>query len=421
MNARLFLALTLLPLAVHAADWPQYRGPEGTGITAEKVTKPWSAASKPVWKTKMVGGFASFAVAGDKAYTLALREIDGANQESVVALNATTGKELWVTPLSFVKYGSPGKDGDSGAPGNDGGDGPRSTPTVLGNQVFVLSTLLSLSSFDAATGKVQWTRDILKEHHGRNITWSNAASPLLEGGLLYVAGGGQGESLLAIDPKDGHVVWKAFDEMMTHATPVAATILGQRQVIFFLQSGLLAVEPKSGKELWRYPFKFAVSTAASPVVSGDIVYCAAGYNVGAGAVKITKAGDKFTATEIYRSQGNKPITNHWSTPVVKDGFMYGMFQFKEYAKGPVKCVEIASGTVKWEQPGFGPGNVILAGDKVVALADNGDLVLIDPNPAAYKEVSRVHLVDGKCWSTPVLANGRVYVRSTKEAAALDVK
>jgi outer membrane protein assembly factor BamB len=421
MNARLLLALTLLPLAVHAADWPQYRGPEGNGITTEKITKPWSAASKPVWKAPIVGGFASFAVAGNKAFTLALRDLEGANQEALVTLDAATGKELWAAPLNYVKYGSPGKDGDSGAPGNDGGDGPRSTPTVMGNSVFVLSSMLTLRGFDVTNGKVLWTRDLMKEHNGRNIHWFNAASPLLEGGLLYVAGGGQGESLLAVNPKDGAVVWKAFDETITHATPVAATILGQRQVIFFVQSGLLAVDPKSGKELWRYPFKFSVSTAASPVVSGDIVYCSAGYGVGAGAVKITKAGAKFTATEIYRLQGNKPVANHWSTPIVKDGFLYGMFQFKEYGKGPVKCVDIAKGEVKWEKEGFGPGQVILAGDKVVALADNGDLVLIDPNPAAYKELARMHLVNGKCWSTPVLANGRLYVRSTKEAAALDVK
>ncbi|HEV7403172.1 MAG TPA: PQQ-binding-like beta-propeller repeat protein [Chthoniobacteraceae bacterium] len=418
MNARLLLALTLLPLAVHAADWPQYRGLDGTGITAEKVTKPWTAASKPVWKTPIVGGFASFAVAGDKAFTLALREIEGTNQESLVALNAATGKELWIAPLNFAKYQG---GGDSGTPENKGGDGPRSTPTVVGKNVYAYSSELSLRCFDAATGKIAWTRDVMKEHNGRNISWSNASSPLLEGGLLYVGGGGQGESLLAINPADGKVVWKAFDEKITHATPVAATILGQRQIIFFVQSGLLAVEPKSGKELWRYPFKFSTSTAASPVVSGDIVYCSAGYNVGAGAAKITKVGDKFTATEIYRLPGNKPLANHWSTPIVKDGFLYGMFQFKEYGKGPVKCVDIAKGEVKWEKEGFGPGQVILAGDKVVALADNGDLVLIDPNPAAYKELNRVHLVDGKCWSTPVLANGRIYVRSTKEAACLDVK
>src|SRR5258708_39856331 len=106
------------------------------------------------------------------------------------------------------------------------------------------------------------------------------------------------------------------------------------------RSGLLAVEPKTGKELWRYAFDYKTSTAASPVVDGDVVYCSAGYGVGAGAVRVSKEAGAFKVTEIYRARGNKPLANHWSTPVAKDGYLYGMFQVKEYGDGPVKCVDI---------------------------------------------------------------------------------
>ena len=410
--------LILSTVTVHALDWPQYRGATGDGRTAEKVVKPWPATGpKVLWKVPSPGGFSSFSVAGGRAFTLVLREIEGANQETLLALDANTGKEAWAVPMGVVKFDG---GGDSGADNNKGGDGPRSTPTSDGAHVFTLSSKLVLQSFDAASGKVAWTKDIIAEHAGRNIQWQSAASPLLEGGLLFVAGGGAGQSLLAVDAKDGKVVWKAFDEKMTHATPVPATILGQRQVIFFLQSGLIAVEPKTGRELWRYNFNYNTSTAASPVVSGDIVYCSAGYGVGAGAARITKSGDTFTATEIYRMRGNKPLANHWSTPIVKDGHLYGLFQFKEYGSGPMKCIDLANGTVKWEQPGFGPGQVIFAGGQVIALSDAGELVLIDAKPDAYKELARADVLDGKCWSTPVLANGRIFARSTKEAVCLDV-
>ncbi len=97
-----------------------------------------------------------------------------------------------------------------------------------------------------------------------------------------------------------------------------------------------------------------------------------------------------------------------------------MFQFKEYGGGPVKCVDAATGAVVWEQSGFGPGQMILAGDQLLALSDKGELVLIEPNPTAYKELARADILDGKCWTTPVLANGRVYARSTKEAICVDV-
>lgn len=409
----------LVASTAQAVDWLQYRGPETTGATSEKIGKPWkSSAPKQVWKVPSEGGFSSFAVAGNRAFTLSLKEFDGAKQESVVAHDATTGKELWSAPLNFAKYDG---GGDAGTSDNKGGDGPRSTPTVVGDRVYVMSSQLALTCFQAADGKVLWKRDLMKEHSGRNIRWQNAASPLHAHGLLHVAGGGPGESLLAIDPKDGRVVWKAFDETMTHATPVAADILGQPQIIYFLQSGLLSVEPKTGRELWRYKFDFKISTAASPVIAGDIVYCSAGYDVGAGAVCVAKKGSGFEATEIYRFRGNKPLANHWSTPVLKNGFMYGLFQFKEYGSGPMKCVDIRNGAVKWEREGFGPGHAILAGDQVIVLSDAGELVLIDPQPDAYKELARARVLDGKCWTTPVLANGRIYVRSTKEAACFDVK
>ncbi len=417
MLPRTFLPLLLVGFTLHAADWPQYRGLTTDGKSTEKIVKPWtSAPPKVLWKTPSLGGFSSMVVAGDRAYCLSLEEIDGAKQEALVAMDANTGKMLWNAALNVAKYDG---GGDSGAPGNDKGDGPRSTPTIVGDHVFTLSSQLVLRGFDNKGASI-WTRDLVKENNGHNIQWQNAASPLLEGGLLYVGGGGAGESLLAINPKDGSVVWKAFDEKITHATPVAASILGQRQVIFFLQSGLLSVEPKTGKELWRYAFKYNTSTAASPVVSGDIVYCSAGYGVGAGAVKVSREGDKFVAKEIYRKTGNKPLANHWSTPICKDGFLYGMFQFKEYTTGPVKCVDISNGEVKWEKTGFGPGQVILAGDQVLALSDAGDLVLFAADTAAYNELARAHVLDGKCWTTPILANGRIYARSTKEAVCVDV-
>lgn len=413
------ILLALTPLFSQAADWPQYRGGAGDGVSAE--TMQWSPAGlKVVWKVPSHTGFSSFSVGGGRAFTLITQELEGANQEVVVAQDASNGKTLWSAPLNVANYDKGGNDGvkdkNDPAKSNDGGDGPRSTPTIVGDRVVVMSSQLALRAFEAATGKVLWTRDLKAEHEGRNIQWQNAASPLLEGGLLFVAGGGPGQSLMAVDPKNGNVVWKAFDEKMTHATPVAATIGGERQVIFFLQSGLLSVEPKTGKELWRYSFPYKISTAASPVVGGDIVYCSAGYGVGAGAVRVKKEGSTWTATEIYRVPGNTPLANHWSTPVLKDGHLYGMFQFKEYGKGPVKCVELATGTVKWTQEGFGPGHVILMGNEVVALSDAGDLVRFAAKPDAYKEISRQHVLSGKCWTTPAVAGGKLFVRSTVEAA-----
>ncbi len=277
---------------------------------------------------------------------------------------------------------------------------------------------LVLYCLDASTGQPIWSKDLIKEHAGRNIGWKNAASPVIDGDLLFVGGGGPGQSLLALDKKAGKVVWKGFDEHITHATPVVTTILGRRQVIFFLQSGLLSVAAEDGKALWRFPMRYSVSTAASPVVSGDIVYCGAGYGVGGAACKISKTAGGFKATELWRISGIDKVLSHWSTPVAKDGYLYGMFSFKKFGSGPMKCVEIATGKIAWQKPGFGPGNVILAGDRLLALSDDGRLVVVEATPEGYHEIARAKVLTGKCWSTPAISEGRIFVRSTKEGACL---
>ena len=403
---------------LNAADWPQYRGAKTDGTTPERIATSWPASGPAVvWKVPSTGGFSSFVVGKGRVFTQELREVESAQQETLVARAADTGKELWQQALGTMKINDGGQ---SGAKGNEGGDGPRSTPAIDGNHVYSLSAKLVLTCFDAASGKTVWRHDLLKEHAGRNISWMNAASPLVEGKLVIVGGGGPGESLIAFNKDSGEVAWKAFDEKITHATPVVANIHGTRQVVFFLQSGLLSVDPKTGAELWRHPFPYKVSTAASPVVDGDIVYCSAGYDVGAGAARISHSGGKWTAEPVYRFPGNKPLANHWSTPVLHNGNLYGMFQFKEYGSGPVKCVDIKTGTVKWEKPGFGPGHVILVGDQVMALSDAGDLVLFKADPTGYQEIARATVLAGKCWTTPVVSNGRVYARSAREAVCLDL-
>jgi outer membrane protein assembly factor BamB len=179
------------------------------------------------------------------------------------------------------------------------------------------------------------------------------------------------------------------------------------------------VSPKNGKILWQQPYKFNVSTAASPVVFENIVYCSAGYGVGSAAYAVKKSGSNYETSELWRVEGDG-LNNHWSTPVVHGGHLYGMFSFKKYGDGPVKCVDIRTGKELWSKEGFGPGNVILSNDKLLALSDKGELVIIEAKPDAYTELARADVLDGKCWSTPALAGGFIFARSTKEAACFAV-
>jgi outer membrane protein assembly factor BamB len=414
--APIVAACSILTLPLSAEEWTQYRGPNHDGTSSEKMPLWPKDGFKPLWEAPTQNGFSSFVIKDGRAFTLVSRDIEGAPREVLIALQTDTGKEIWAQPVGIAKYEG---GGDSGTKDNSGGDGPRSTPAADGKLVYVISGDLVLGCFNAASGEKVWSRNIIKENSGRNISWKNAASPLIEGDLVLLAGGGEGQSLLGINKLDGKVAWKGESDKMTHASPIAATILGTRQAIFLTQKGLVSVEPHSGKVLWRHPFKFNVSTAASPVVENDIVYCSAGYGVGSTAIRLSKTGDSFKAEELWRVTGDK-IANHWSTPVVKDGYLYGMFQFKQYGDGPVKCIELKTGKEMWSKPGFGPGHVIMVGGKLLALSDAGELVLIDPNPEKYLELGRFQAVSGKCWTSPAFSDGRVYVRSTKEGAAFDL-
>ena len=414
----LYSPVTAAPVSTAPGlDWPSYRGPNGDGVTKAKLGKIWDKAGPAqVWKVEATKGFSSMAVSGGLAVTLVTRDHEGSETEHCVALDAATGKELWAVPLKLAKYQG---GGDSGTGDNKGGDGPRSTPTLSDGKVYVYGSNLDLYCFDAKTGKEDWSKDVTGDYKGKNISWSNATSPIVEGDLVIVGGGGKGAAFLAFDKERGTLKWKEGDDTITHATPTAATLLGERQVIFFMKSGLTAVSPKNGKILWQQPYKFNVSTAASPVVFENIVYCSAGYGVGSAAYEVKKSGSNYETSELWRVEGDG-LNNHWSTPVVHGGHLYGMFSFKKYGDGPVKCVDIRTGKELWSKEGFGPGNVILSNDKLLALSDKGELVIIEAKPDAYTELARADVLEGKCWSTPTLAGGFIFARSTKEAACFAV-
>jgi len=210
---------------------------------------------------------------------------------------------------------------------------------------------------------------------------------------------------------------------------VAATIAGVRQVVFFAQSGLVAVVPETGAVLWRYPFPYSTSTAASPVVGEDVVYCSAAYGAGAGTVRITNSGGQLITNEVWRIPFANPLMNHWATPVLHGGYLFVIYG----QQGPtvlLRCIDFASGEQKWNQSGVGTGGgVLFVAGHVLVLTEDGNLLLVKPDPTAYTEVARYRALDGssnsipgivRCWNVPAISNGRIYARSTTEAVCLDV-
>jgi len=400
----------LLAATSRAADWTHYRGPTQNGVYSGPFRTNWVAEPpKLLWRTPMAPALSSLTISGGRAFTQARRgNGSGEDREFIVALDAATGKELWSADLDLADY-------PSGGVGDD--DGPRSTPVIDGDRVYVFTSYMRLYCLEAASGKRVWMRDFPAELNSSVIAWQNAASPVIVGDLLYVNANTTPQSLTAVRKSDGVTVWRKLSEKMTQATPVAATIAGVPQVVFFAQSGLVAVKPDTGDLLWRFAFPYSTSTAASPVVDGDRVYCSAAYSSGSGAVRITMAAGATVPGTLWKIRSRNQ--NHWATGVAHNGYIYSLV---ESGSGVLTCISTEDGAEKWRvtvvgTEAAGYGSILKVNDQLLVLNESGEAVLVDANPQAYVQRAYFQAVRGKTWNSPAINDGILYARSTTEIAA----
>jgi outer membrane protein assembly factor BamB len=404
-----------------AADWPQYRGPTHDGNSTDRINQNWSGTvTNPVWLVAATNGLSSFSVSGGRAFTQIGRTLAGSPEEVCIALSVTNGAELWATPVGDAIY-------PQGGVGPD--DGPRSTPSVDGGSVYVLNSYLTLYRLNATNGAITWSTNLVAGYGGSVIPWQNAASPVLESGLIFLNANCGTATLMALSTNDGSLVWRSQDEALTHSTPTLATIGGVRQLLFATQSGLVSLAPQTGQLLWRFPYPFFYSTslAVSPVVSDDLVFvCGAhAYAMGSVAVQVSFSNNVWTATQLWFT--NNPAC-HWMTPVARQGYLYGQFGIQQYdsPNAQLSCIDMRSGALLWATPGFGRGGTLLVDDLLLALTEQGDLVLVKPDPTAYTELARFNAIPNydqytnRCWNSPAVADGKVYVRSTAFAGCFDL-
>ena len=410
--ALLFLSITAAP----AGDWPQYRGPNQDGISTEKLNAIWPAEGpKLLWKIPLNQGFSSFVVSGDKVFTLVTRDNKGEAWEWCIALDAATGKELWATPIDCPVVSWKGvKRPSSGGEDEYLGGGPRSTPAVNDGKVYVYSFEMVLCCFDAQTGKELWRVDVQKNHAGERPQCGSCESPVVDGDLVVVAGGGPGQFVLAFNKKTGQLVWKSEEGTNLYSTPCIATIHGERQAVFYTKNDLMGISLKDGKRLWRSAITYHGHNCCQPVVFEDKVYDGA-MTDGAGVYQVIKESDGFHSKRLWLSAMEESTC--MSTSVLKDGFLYG--QIGCYLIN-LSCTDFATGKVMWKKGGFGNGSLILVGDKLVCLSQSGTLILVEQKPE-YKELARFkEAITGICYATPAFSNGRLYIRSTKEGACYDL-
>lgn len=382
-----------------AKDWPQYRGPQRTGISPETgILKAWPAAGpKALWRVPLGDGYSGIAAAGGRLYTMYGKGDD----ELAACFDASTGKEIWKTRIDANR-----RDGQ--------GAGPRSTPTVDGDLVFALGAGGMLRALRTGSGEIAWSKDLKAEFGARVPQWGVSTSPLVEEDLLLVdAGGAEGKSLVALDKKTGAVRWTAYTDKPGYSSPLAVTILGVRQVLSFAGTSLVSVAAGDGKVLWSVPWETSYDVnAAMPVfIPPDRVFISSGYDVGAAVYRVTKDGDRFGAEPVWNSRVMK---NHFNSSVHYGGHLYG------FDDKTLKCIDAATGEEKWRQSGFAKGSLLVADGHLIVLSEAGLLVLAEATPEAFREKARARIFDGRTWTMPSLAGGRLYLRDQKEMVALDL-
>jgi outer membrane protein assembly factor BamB len=382
------------------AEWPQWRGPNRDGISIEKgLLKTWpEGGPKVLWRAPLGEGFSGISISGGRAYTMFAQGDD----EFAACLDASTGKEIWRfrTDAKFVE-------------GN--GSGPRSTPTVDEGLVFVLGAKGKFFALNSKNGNKVWDHDFVEEFDSSMRNGGFSTSALVEGKLLLVeAGGGAGKSIVAFDKKDGRVAWTSHTDTAGYSSPLAITFNGIRQILFLTSKTLLAVSPVDGQIYWKYPWSaFRGINIATPIlVPEDKIFLSASYDYGAVLLRMQAADGTMSVAEVWRSRVMK---NHFNSSVLDGNFLYG------FDGTILKCIEASSGAQQWRRRDFGKGSLILADGHLIVLGDDGKLALVEVNSTDYKEKARAQVLEGKCWTVPTLAGGKLYIRNEKELVCLDMK
>lgn len=396
--------VTLLSASLRAADWPQFLGPNRSGISPEAdLPDHFPGAPKVIWKKDVGQGFSGPVVASGK---LILFHRLGDN-ETVECLDARTGKGLWTSAYPTHYQDDFGFD-----------EGPRATPTIADAKVYTFGAEGMLSCWDFASGKRLWQIDTKDQFTAPKGFFGLACSPLVEGDAVIVnIGGGKGAGIVAFDKSSGKLLWKATDDEASYSSPIAATFNGKRYILVFDREGLVALSPTDGKVFfnfhWRSHSNESVN-AATPLVIGDDVFISASYGTGAALLHFRESGP-----EVLWS-GDEILSNHYATSVYHDGFLYGYDGRQE--SGPnLRCVDARTGKVRWSQDNFGAGTLIAAGDKLLILTEKGELILAPASPDGYKPLSHAQILPFNCRAYPALADGLYYARSKDKLVCVDLR
>ncbi len=388
-------------LASQGPDWYQWRGPNRDGHSAETgLLKEWPANGPPqLWRATGAGaGFSSFSSSHGRLFTLGAR----GNVEYVIAFDAASGKRLWE-----VANGQRFR--------NEMGDGPRSTPTVEGDRVYAFGGTGELACLDAASGKQFWSVNVVQKFGGNTPYWGYSESPLIVGDRIIINAGGQRASIVAINKQDGATLWQNHNDDAGYSSPVLLRTGSLQQVVFFTGQRAMAVDPRDGRLLWTYT-RASNNTAniATPVVRGNRIFFSSDYGTGAALLEVKAAGNIASAQEVYFT---RDMRNHHASSVLVGDHLYG------FSSSILTALKFDTGEMAWRNRSVGKGSLIYADQRLYLYSEGGVVGLADASPTEYHERGRFSIpqTGPPTWSHPIITNGKLIIRDQDNVFAYDIK
>jgi outer membrane protein assembly factor BamB len=337
-------------------------------------------------------------VVGDQLYTMYAATVGEESLEFAAAFGTTDGKEIWRTKI--------GEKLDT-----DFGNGPRSTPLVDGESVYVLGSYGDLAALSTIDGTARWTLSLTEVFGSSRPYWGFSTSAVLEGDLLIVEGGGpEGKSYSGLNKKTGEIVWTSGEGPPGHNSPLPIDLQGQRQIVYVTQGMLRAIDTE-GKELWTHVWPQGETHAMPLFIAPDKIFASGVESVGAALLQITKADGQWQAKELWH---DRVMRNHFSSSIFHGGYLFG------FDNATLKCIDPISGTMKWGKRGLGKGSLIYADGHLLVLSDRGRLLLVEATSEGYLEKGSLQALTGRTWTAPTVAGNRLYLRDHTQMVSYDL-
>ena len=389
------LVLLITALVIHAQDWPQWRGANRDGrVTGFQTPSVWPQQLTQKWKVTVGLGDATPALVKDRIYVYS----KVGENEVLLCVDAATGKQLWQS----AAYPAPALTGPAASH-----PGPRSSVAVAEGKAVAVGVGGDIACFDAANGKLLWRNE---DYKGQVPQFFTGMSPVISSGVCYAhLGGPKTGTFVAFDLATGSVKWKVNGEAPPYGSPVLMTIDSTSQVVFQGQTKLVSFNLADGKQLWELETPVGtgrVNNAASPVADGNKIYYT-GLNNGVNAAEIKKAGSNYTVTKLW---SNPDFTTVYNTPVLKDGFLYGIS-----SQSRLFCIDAGTGKTAWtdETALQNFGSIVDAGQVLIALTSNSHFVVLKPDGQKFNKVAQLKLAETGIYSHPIVSGNRIFIKDVE--------